>query len=191
MTGRTSRRDRGSGAEEATATKAKRTQEDMEETENYLKGFYPLHGAARRDAERDRGRFTVALSEAERFWSQVDFGDGLGCWLWRGYVDGDGYGQFKVTVAPGQAKTVKAHRWAFEHPHIPQSIAMPAAVRQLVDELDDREASIPEGWTVDHLGHCLTPACVRWHGHLEPVSHGENLRRRHARRRTQPQGDTQ
>ena len=195
MTGRTSGRDQRAELSTPKATKAEWTQEDMEETENYLKGFYPLHGVARRDVDRDGGRFTVRLSEAERFWSQVDFGDGTGCWIWLGYRDRHGYGQFKVTVAPGEPRTVKAHRWAFEHQHqpIPDSIAVPEAARQLLDaHQGDGEASIPAGWTLDHLEGCLQPACVRWPDHLEPVSHGENLRRRHARRRrTQPTDQTE
>jgi hypothetical protein len=61
---------------------------------------------------------------------------------------------------PGTYVTVKAHRFAY---------------MLLV-------GAIPPGLTLDHL--CGQPACVRPE-HLEPVTNAENLRRRHARQRTE------
>jgi HNH endonuclease len=108
-------------------------------------------------SSRDSGRF-VAGDTADRFWSQVERTSD--CWLWTGHVNRDGYGQFKVTDRPGHYRTVRAHRWAWEVTHGP----------------------VPAGLTLDHL--CGRPACVR-PDHLDPCTAAENLRRRHARRRTE------
>jgi HNH endonuclease len=129
----------------------------VEVTENDRALLYRLQGATSRDADRDGGRF-VAGDEVTRFWSQVD--RGAGCWLWMGHRNRDGYGQFKVTDRPGDYRTVRAHRWAWESANGP----------------------VPEGLTLDHL--CGQPACVR-PGHLEPCTNAENVRRRHARRRSE------
>ena len=147
------------------------TQTNMESPENDRTSFYPLQGVARRDAARDRGRFVSSTNEFERFWSQVNLGhgarfvaiqraDGGGCWLWQGQLDDDGYGRFKTVPQPGTYRTVRAHRWAYQATYGP----------------------IPEDLTIDHL--CGQRACVR-PDHLEAVTHTENLRRRHARRRSQ------
>jgi hypothetical protein len=70
------------------------------------------------------------------------------CWIWRGSITDEGYGSFGVT----STRTVKAHRWAYEH---------------LI-------ADIPEGLVLDHL--CRVRACVNpWH--LEPVTNAVNLSR--------------
>jgi len=108
-------------------------------------------------SSRDSGRF-VAGDTADRFWSQVERTSD--CWLWTGHVNRDAYGQFKVTDRPGHYRTVRAHRWAREVTHGP----------------------VPAGLTLDHL--CGRPACVR-PDHLDPCTAAENLRRRHARRRTE------
>jgi hypothetical protein len=50
---------------------------------------------------------------AERFWSRVDRGDGLGCWLWTGAVAG------KYGVVGVARRTVGAHRYAWEITHGP------------------------------------------------------------------------
>lgn len=73
-----------------------------------------------------------------------------GCWLWQGSTDGDGYG-----YAWDGVRVVRAHRLAYE------SFVAP----------------IPEGLELDHL--CRIRGCVN-PGHLEPVTHAENDRRRGA-----------
>jgi HNH endonuclease len=118
--------------------------------------LYRLQGVTSRDSHRDGGRF-VSGDTAARFWSQVDRTPT--CWLWCGHVNRDGYGQFKVTDRPGHYRTVRAHRWAWE----------------------DVNGPVPAGLTLDHL--CGRPTCVR-PDHLDPCTNAENLRRRHARRRT-------
>ena len=52
---------------------------------------------------------TIRLSPTEivRFLGKVAIDDN-GCWVWSGYVDGQGYGQFKA-----QGKAYWAHRLAF------------------------------------------------------------------------------
>jgi len=119
--------------------------------------LYRLQGASSRDIDRDTGRFLPG-DTAARFWTQVERSDG--CWLWRGHRNRDGYGQFKVTDRPGHYRTVRAHRWAWEATHGP----------------------VPAGLTLDHL--CGETACVR-PDHLDPCTNAENLRRRHARRRSE------
>lgn len=69
------------------------------------------------------------------------------CWLWTASLDRHGYGQFMV-----RPRLYRAHRWAYEFCN----------------------GEIPEGLPLDHL--CRTHACVN-PDHLEPVSHGENVRR--------------
>ena len=91
-----------------------------------------------------------------RFWSHVDQ-DGpvpvgvewLGnCWIWTGHRDDKGYGHIK---ADGQV--IRTHLWAW---------------RTFV-------GPVPDGLELDHL--CRVTACVRT-THLEPVTKGENVRRR-------------
>jgi hypothetical protein len=122
--------------------------------EKVRQDFYRTRGTTSRDA----GRFRASQTEADRFWSKVALAGGDACWLWLATPNADGYGRFQRRLAPGRYRMVRAHRYAYE---------------LLV-------GPIPAGLTLDHLcGHQL---CVRPH-HLEPVTNGENLRRRHARRR--------
>jgi hypothetical protein len=82
----------------------------------------------------------------ERFKRFTDVGS-EDCWLWRGTIDGNGYGRFFVSGRP-----VRAHRWAYEY----------------------WCGRIPRRLEIDHLcrvRHCVNP----WH--LEAVTHPENVRR--------------
>jgi len=92
----------------------------------------------------------------ERFLAKVDTDgppwNGIPCWMWMGCRTAEGYGRFKDETT----QLGCAHRWAFEHFVGP----------------------IPDGLTLDHL--CLLPFCVRPE-HLEPVTSGENSRRRFRR----------
>ena len=130
------------------------TTNPLEVAENGRTLLYRSHGAT----SRDTGRYRSVVDEAQRFWTKVDRSSPSGCWMWLGQTNQWGYGHFRRTLAPGQHRTVKAHRFAYT---------------LLV-------GPIPAGLTLDHL--CGRRACVR-PDHLEPVTNAENLRRRHARRR--------
>ena len=85
-----------------------------------------------------------ATSE-DRFWSRVtQQGD---CWVWTGYITGDGYGWAGVN-----GKSAHAHRLSYE---------------QMVGE-------IPEGLQLDHL--CRNRPCVNPY-HVEPVTPRVNTMR--------------
>ena len=95
-------------------------------------------------------------------WAKVERTDA--CWLWRGYLNGQGYGSIRW-----MGRQWRAHR--------------------LVYELT--VGSIPPGLTLDHLcrvRHCVNP------DHLEPVTNRVNLLRgespsaRHARKTHCPLG---
>lgn len=85
----------------------------------------------------------------ERFLRQTRITES-GCVEWTGFLDRDGYGQFR----PGgrESSKVRAHRWAYEHFVGP----------------------IPEGMQLDHL--CRNRACVSA-AHLEAVTPRENTMR--------------
>jgi hypothetical protein len=70
-----------------------------------------------------------------------------GCWLWNGYKNNKGYGQFKL-----RGKIYYAHRLSF-----------------LLNK-----GEIESGLELDHL--CKTPLCVN-PDHLEAVTHQENMLR--------------
>ena len=74
-----------------------------------------------------------------------------GCWLWNGGKNGSGYGTIYL---PGTG-SVYAHRYFYEH----------------------FIGKIPAGLEIDHL--CKTRECVN-PGHLEAVTHEENMRRKEA-----------
>lgn len=84
---------------------------------------------------------------AERFWAKVNRQSPTECWIWRGFIDGGGYGQFNHS-----GSMLKAHRLAYE-----------LSVGQ-----------IPSGLVLDHLCRCRS--CVN-PSHLEPVHHLVNVRR--------------
>lgn len=92
-------------------------------------------------------------SPEERFWAKIEKDHSTGCWEWTAYISELGYGQFKAFGA-----MVRAHRFAYE---------------LLI-------GPIPEGLEIDHL--CQNRGCVN-PDHLEPVSHIENVRRGHMRRK--------
>lgn len=85
----------------------------------------------------------------ERFFRYVEVRRN-GCWQWTGARTGDkrNYAAFQE----GTRKTVRAHRWAYEHWVGP----------------------IPKGLVLDHL--CRNTLCVNPE-HLEPVTSGENVLR--------------
>ncbi len=85
-------------------------------------------------------------SPEERFWAKVDLT--LGCWLWMGGVNRDGYGHIRGY----ENRRIGVHRFAYE---------------LLV-------GSIPEGLEIDHL--CRVRRCVNPE-HLEPVPHRVNVLR--------------
>ena len=70
-----------------------------------------------------------------------------GCWEWSGAKQSNGYGVIRVL-----GETIRAHRYVYEH----------------------MAGRIPDGMELDHL--CRNPPCVN-PGHLEPVTHEENMRR--------------
>lgn len=109
------------------------------------------------------------------------------CWPWRERHTPDGYPLFDIT---GQGPT-RAHRYAWEH----QFDLFPPNEWVLEDRWSATTSGllIPDGWTLDHLCHtfcvicrggslCPHTSCVRPR-HLEPITRGENTRRRHARAR--------
>ena len=75
-----------------------------------------------------------------------------GCWVWRGAMNGKGYGLCYEGVSPGRYRWKMAHRVVYEAAKGP----------------------IPTGLTLDHL--CRNRACVN-PDHLEPVSNRENILR--------------
>ncbi len=82
-----------------------------------------------------------------RFREKVSVSATSGCWTWLGATDSRGYGSCYFN-----RRTVGAHR----------------AVYQIVTGVS------PDGLDLDHL--CRNPICVN-PGHLEPVTHAENVAR--------------
>lgn len=90
----------------------------------------------RRHGDTDSMTRTISTNRSsieDRFWSKVDTSAGAdGCWLWRGYLDADGYGHFNSD------SNQRAHRYSYEL----------------------QVGAIPEGLTIDHLcriRHCVNP----------------------------------
>jgi hypothetical protein len=104
----------------------------------------------------------------QRFWVRVDKngpfalikGKRSRCWLWTGAKNKAGYGVFNIRPRrSGDSGSMQAHHWSYAQVF----------------------GSIPEGFESDHL--CCNPSCVR-PGHIEVVSHVENLKRRRLGPRT-------
>ena len=93
----------------------------------------------------------------ERFWANVDKGDGAGCWLWTGYVSRNGYGSFSVGD-----RTISAHRysWMLANGPIPTGDGLPACVCHRCD-----------------VRHCVRPS------HFFLGTNAENTQDRDAKRR--------
>ena len=125
-------------------------------SEGYRRGDFQRyvngHNAHAVNAAR---RQQFAATFARRFWERVDKNGPLPanrpelgpCWLWRGSILADGYGQVKRAH-----KTLKAHRVAWELLSGP----------------------VPDELELDHL--CRVRLCVNT-AHLEPVPGAENNRR--------------
>lgn len=94
----------------------------------------------------------MSAAAEDNFWAKVAIPADVmtGCWLWRAGKTAAGYGQFGKGRLPGGSH--RAHRLAY----------------WLVI------GPVPDGKELDHL--CRNRACVN-PAHLEPVSHGENVRR--------------
>lgn len=97
----------------------------------------------------------------ERFWAKVDkrtidYEDD--CWIWRGALSSEGYGNFSLNLAPGREnrRVVRAHRvaWFITHPQ-------PLTWQEYLDHL----------FPVCRGRYCVNPM------HLEPVDKAENDRR--------------
>jgi hypothetical protein len=87
----------------------------------------------------------------QRVWSKVDIADPLGCWVWRGTRNREGYGLVSLG-AEHNHRTGRVHRWVYEQARGP----------------------IPKGLVLDHL--CRVRSCCN-PTHLEAVTHTENQRR--------------
>ena len=87
----------------------------------------------------------------ERLRARVEIDPETGCWEWTGSKQQGGYGMWGWW-ADGKHHSTTAHR---------------AVYREMV-------GPIPDGMTLDHL--CRNRGCVN-PGHVEPVSHAENVRR--------------
>lgn len=97
---------------------------------------------------KGRGGWFEKVPVEDRFWSHVNFLTPTGCWI---YDIGDNTATGYATTSVN-GKTVRAHRWAWEHFNGP----------------------IPEGLTIDHL--CRTRTCMN-PNHMELVTPSENSRR--------------
>ena len=75
-----------------------------------------------------------------------------GCWDWVGAATRDGYCQFCVPRSGKKVRQVYAHRYVYEL----------------------HNGAIPDGMELDHL--CKNRSCVN-PGHLEPVTHKQNMER--------------
>ncbi len=81
--------------------------------------------------------FEMAGVSKELFWSHIDSSSLFGCWPWKGWSNGQGYGKIATSERGPRAGGTLAHRiaWEFEH------------------------GQIPDGLCVCH--HCDNPRCCR------------------------------
>jgi hypothetical protein len=100
---------------------------------------------------------------AERFEAKVDkTGD---CWLWRGSINGSGYGTFLFgSRTDGSREAIGAHRFSYELAN----------------------GAIADGLEIHHT--CFTPSCVNL-DHLAAVTNSENLRGTRTRLRAREAAD--
>lgn len=96
------------------------------------------------------GRTYTRQVPIERFLDKIWVHPMSGCWHWTASLDSHGYGQFQR--GRGYGGLTRAYKWAYEHFVGP----------------------VPEGLELDHL--CRNKTCV-FPGHLEPVTHRENVLR--------------
>ena len=121
----------------------------------YKRGWCRMHYARwqkYRDPTVVHKRVIYRKSMAERFWPKVE--KSLGCWVWTGSKNRDGYGIFYRVIGPGEHGHL-AHRVAYElHYGSPP----------------------PKGRVLHHT--CGTRACVKL-AHLELLSHQLHVLRFH------------
>ena len=93
------------------------------------------------------------ISREALFWANVPERPAVGCWLWAGRINGDGYGMFG---GAGRGRTVMAHRISYEWEYGP----------------------IEPKMVIDHVAArgCQHHNCVR-PDHLEAVTHKVNILR--------------
>lgn len=104
-------------------------------------------------------RAGVFKSPQERFWKFVTPGAEDSCWLWNGYVNGLGYGEFCWTTIPRMRVGAHVASWRIIRGEIPVD-------RQINHHCDVR--------------NCVNPA------HLYVGTQGDNLRDVSARNRWNP-----
>jgi len=82
-------------------------------------------------------------------WGEIEVDPDTGCWLMPHRTKRSPQGYIRIRM---HGRLTVAHRAAYEEVFGP----------------------VPKGFVLDHT--CSVPGCVRPH-HMEPVSHGENIRR--------------
>ena len=107
---------------------------------------------ARERMATDKPIPSLTPQQVHEFWAlvRVDMYDTDACWPWTGAIDTHGYGSYRWSLRP--LHRCSAHRIAF--------------ILQ--------RGAVPAGLELDHL--CRNRSCCN-PGHLEPVTHSENMRR--------------
>lgn len=117
---------------------------------------------------------SVRPTIAEKVWQRIDRADD-GCWLWTGQLATGNYPYFFFRV-DGKNLARRAHRFVYE------LLVEPIPVGLTLDHLcHSNDLTCPGGEECRHR-RCVNPA------HLEPVTMGENARRRTARLTHCPHG---
>lgn len=101
--------------------------------------------------------WVMTKDRAARFWAKVDKGQSNECWLWRGRIKADGYGEFSWT----RGRPVPAHRAAF-------------CLTHNLEMFNDRSVQICH---LCDVRHCVNPSHL-WKGNAL-----ENVRDMHAKGR--------